>query len=90
MAPSQTETLVAPKFIHLSGIILIDNGIKLMLADRDNNRLRLLDLTTNMTTSFCTEIRGQSDGVMSTSTLTDPYPLMVVNDILYVGEYQRT
>ena len=68
-------------------IFIADN--KLLLADTDNQRLRVLNQQTSHTSSVCTGSYGHIDGDMDTCTLLYPRSLMVLNDTLYVGEYQR-
>ena len=62
---------------------------KLMLADYGNHRLRILNLKTSHTSSVCTVRASHIIGNMETCTLYYPRSLMVLNDTLYVGEYQR-
>ena len=62
---------------------------KLMLADYGNHRLRILNLKTSHTSSVCTGRASHINGNMETCTLYYPRSLMVLNDTLYVGEYQR-
>ena len=61
----------------------------LLLADSNNQRLRVLNLKTSHTSSVCTGSASHIDGDMETCTLYYPRSLMVLNDTLYVGEYQR-
>ena len=68
-------------------IFIADN--KLLLADTDNQRLRVLNQQTSHTSSVCTGRASHIDGDMETCTLYWPQSLMVLNDTLYVGEYQR-
>ena len=68
-------------------IFIADN--KLLLADTNNQRLRVLNQQTSHTSSVCTGSYGHIDGDMDTCTLYYPRSLMVLNDTLYVGEYQR-
>ena len=75
-------------FNHPRDIIFIA-GNKLLLADALNDRLRVLNQQTSHTSSVCTGSAGHIDGDMDTCTLDYPFSLMVLNDTLYVGEYQR-
>ena len=68
-------------------IFIADN--KLLLADTGNHKLRVMNQQTSHTSSVCTGSHSHIDGDMETCTLFYPHSLMVLNDTLYVGEYQR-
>ena len=61
----------------------------LLVADRQNNRLRVLNLITNTSYSICSGERGHSDGDFSTCSLDGPYGLLVLENDVYTGTYQR-
>ena len=69
--------------------IIFINDNKLLLADTFNHSLRVLNQQTSNTSSVCRESVGHIDGDMDTCTLCYPHSLMVLNDTLYVEEYQR-
>ena len=58
----------------------------LLVADQGNNRLRVLDLTTNTTSSICSGVQGHSDGDLSSCQLNYPCSLLKVADTVYFGE----
>ena len=53
-----------------------------------NYRLRVLDVTTNTSSSICSGVRGNSDGDVSSCQLNSPWFLFEVNDVVYIGEAQ--
>ena len=75
-------------FYYPREIIFIDDD-KLLLADTFKHRLQVLNQQTSHTSSVCRESVGHISGDMDTCTLYYPHSLMVLNDTLYVGEYQR-
>ena len=60
---------------------------KLLIADSSNDRLRLLDLITNTSTSICSGVQAHLDGDLSSCQLQGPWSLLTVNDVTFVGEY---
>ena len=67
------------RFGDLRDIVLINNGTQIIVADFRNQRIRVLDLRGNMTTSFC----GHFDQLCNNSIV--PESLGVVNGSLYIG-----
>ena len=61
---------------------------KLLIADSENHRLRVLDLITNTSTSICIVVEGHLDGDLSSCQQQGPWSLLTVNDVIFVGEYQ--
>ena len=61
----------------------------IVVADYGNSRLRILDMTTNTSSSICTGVQGYEDGNNSTCQLTHPSALGWIHATLYVGEYLR-
>ena len=59
---------------------------KLLIADKSNHRLRVLDLNTNTSSSICSGASGLLDGDLSTCQLNRPWSLLTVNDVIFVGE----
>ena len=51
--------------------------------------MTILNQQTSHTSSVCRESVGHIDGDIDTCTLYYAHSLMVLNDTLYVGEYQR-
>ena len=58
----------------------------LLVADQGNNRLRVLDLRTNTSSSICSGARGHADGDFASCSLFIPLSLLKVNDTIYIGE----
>ena len=75
------------RFETLQGIIFLHD--KILVADEGNNRLRVLDLNTNQTSSICSGERGHKDGNLSICSLAEPYSLMLHEGEIYVGENRR-
>ena len=59
---------------------------KLLIPDLSNHRLRVLDLTTNTSTSICSGVIGHLNGDLSSCQLFGPRSLLTVNDVIFVGE----
>lgn len=66
--------------------ILILAEKNLILADRNNHRLRVLDLQNNNTWSICSGVRGHKGGNFTYCEILRPDSLLVVGETLYVGE----
>lgn len=79
----------ASLFSYITEPMLTDNGRKLLLANEDNNRLRVLDLESNTTFSLCAGTRGHKDGDMDSCTLDTPHSLMVSGHSLFIGENKK-
>lgn len=75
------------KFNRPLGIVFLDRDI-LLVSDSFNCRLRMLDLSTNTSSSICSGKRGYSDGNLTTCQLDDPRALMIKNDIVYIGMFR--
>lgn len=73
------------KFNNLLAIVLLTENT-LLVADSDNNRLRILDLSTNTSTSICSGTFGQVDGNLSDCSLVGPWSLLIWQNTLYIGE----
>ena len=65
------------------------NSHTLLVSDTYNNRLRVLDLITNTSSSICTGEWGHADGDFSTCTLYHPYGMRILDETLYIGTYQH-
>lgn len=65
------------------------NNHTLLVSDFYNSRLRVLDLISNTSSSICTGAYGHADGNFSTCSLKRPRGLLILNETLYVGDYQR-
>ena len=61
----------------------------LLVSDRYNNRLRVLDLNTNTSYSICNGENRHADGNFSSCSLYRPYGLTILEDTIYVGTNQR-
>lgn len=79
--------LLTAKFNYAREIILTKNRTQLLVADRRNHRLRLLDLLLNVTTSICTD-RSVPDRANGCG-FSDPYSLFVMKETLLIGETQN-
>lgn len=75
-------------FKTLQGILLVERDT-LLVADESDNRIRVLNLNTNQTSSICSGEKGHQIGNSTACTLTEPNSLMVLNGELYVGEWRR-
>ena len=67
-----------------AGLAFLSRGT-LLVADMNNNGLRVLDLTTNSSSSICTGVGGHSDGDASSCQLTQPWSLLKENDIVFIS-----
>lgn len=59
---------------------------KLVVADTQNDRLRILDFDREETSSICSGVAGHRDGFTGECSLSKPRSLLVVNQTLYIGE----
>ena len=75
------------KFNNPGGMVLL-SATTLLVADQDNNKLRVLDLDLNTTTSICTGRQGHGNGDLASCQLSFPQSMLVSCDTLYVGEYK--
>ena len=71
------SSLLNSLFLYPSGMIFIQTN-KLLIADKDNKKLRLLDLDEDKVTTL-----NLCNGCVS---LHLPYSIMLTNDALYVGD----
>lgn len=63
---------------------------KMLLADRKNNRLRIIDMQSNMTSSVCSGEKDHRDSNnLSACGLNNPRSLYKLGDTIYVGEKKR-
>jgi sugar lactone lactonase YvrE len=68
--------------------ICIDNN-NLYITD-SNNRIRKLDLTTNIVSTFVgslTGVSGETDGDVNQALLNGPFKISIVNNIIYFTQY---
>ena len=61
---------------------------KLLIADLINDRLRVIDLITNTSSSICSGVKGHLDGDLSSCELDHPWSLLTIKDVIFVGGYQ--
>jgi len=66
------------RFFHPAAVIKLSDS-KLMIADKANGKLRVMDLKTRQTTTFCTGMPAKCD-------FYDPRSLLLDGDELLVGE----
>lgn len=77
------------RFYTPSETVLVNERTVLLVADHNNNRLRIMDLLTNTTSSLCTGEDGHIDGDLASCSTKHPRCLLIVGDTLYIGEAQR-
>lgn len=70
------------------GITFLSKDV-LVVADQMNHKLRVLDLSSNTSSSICSGIQGQQEGNVTSCRLSEPLAVMVVGDTLYVGATER-
>ena len=68
----------ATRFFHPAEMLKLNKN-KLMVADKANGKLRVLDLLTRQSSTFCTGLPKKCD-------FFNPRALLLVGDELYVGE----
>ena len=76
------------KFNYPVALIFLDIHT-LLVSDQYNHRLRVLELTTNLSISICSGEYSLADGNFSSCSLRYPVGLLVIGDKIYVGDYQR-
>lgn len=62
---------------------------RLLLVDRGNNVLRILDMNTNTTSTICNGASGHVDGNFSVCQFENPQTIYRFNDTFYIGEDHR-
>ena len=63
------------------------NDKRLLVADQDNSKLRILDLSDEVVTSVCTGVRGHRDGGRDECQVLYPHSLMMSSEGgILVGE----
>ena len=65
------------------------NNHTLLVSDHVNNKLRVLHLINNMSSSICSGEAGHADGNFGTCTLYRPYGLLILTDTVCIGSNQR-
>ena len=76
------------QFNHPFAVIFLNNHT-LLVSDYHNDRLRVLDLINNTSSSICSGDVGHADGNFSTCTLIRPVGLLTITDTVYLGSNQR-
>lgn len=76
------STIQKSSFNGLKGILLLDSGRTLLVADESNNRLRVIDLQSMAVTSICTDSPGSVGSSVDQCTLNQPRALLRWNDTL--------
>ena len=61
------------------------NSHTLLVSDYTNDKLRILDLITNTSSSICTS----ADGDFSSCSIDGPWELLILEEKIYIGAYQR-
>ena len=78
---------------HQPRSILMLNEKRLLVADQDNSKLRMLDLSDEVVTSVCTGVRGHRDGGRDECQVLYPHSLMMSSEggvlVGEVGGYIR-
>ena len=72
------------RFSYPNSFKFLDN-YTLLVSDRNNLRLRVLNLISNTSSSVCSGAVGHADGSFSTCSLAFPRGLLILNETLYVG-----
>lgn len=62
---------------------------KLLMADRDNHRLRYLDLKLDIVVSICTGEENSRNGNLRSCEILNPRTLLVFNNTIYIGTVGR-
>ena len=62
---------------------------ELVIADGVNNRLRILNLRTNITTSICSGYPAHGDGSLRTCSVSQPQAFLLLNETVYIGSEKR-
>lgn len=83
----QDGTFLDSRFSSPNELLLIDNNRKLLVADTNSHRLRVLDRVSNTTESICNGAVAYTDGDISSCSLFSPQSLFVLGDSLYIGEH---
>ena len=60
-----------------------------IVADRYNHRQRISDIHNNKVSSICTGVEAHKDGSVNECQLYYPQSLLLLNNTLYIGTYQR-
>ena len=61
------------------------NNHTLLVSDKYNDRLRVLNLITNTSSSICSGEHGYADGDFSICSLVSPRGLLTLTDTVYIG-----
>ena len=69
--------------------LLFLNNHTILVSDHYNNRLRVLDLITNSSSSICSGEEGHADGNFSSCTIQRPLGLLTLTDTVYIGSYGK-
>lgn len=80
---------LSAKFEYPYGLLLIDGRQKLLVADEDNGRIRILDLDANTTASVCDGAKTTVDGNLQRCSVRYPYSLLVIGDTLFIGGLRK-
>ncbi|WP_028080942.1 hypothetical protein [Solimonas soli] len=78
----------AARFNRPYGMALADDGA-LLVADRDNNRIRKVTLAGVVTTFAGTGAEGHADGALASATLHNPQDVAAHGGIVYVADTQN-
>lgn len=69
--------------------LMIIHGNKFLVADQDNNRLRVIDVNMNRISSICSGTEANTHGDFSSCELNQPRSLLISGSTLFVGGYYR-
>ena len=81
-------TFSSTRFALPQNLIFLNNHT-LLLADEQNNRLRILNLRSNMSSSICSGMQGHAEGDLASCQLFYPYALLIINSIIYVSDHKH-
>lgn len=82
-------SLLSASFKRPKGIVFVPQENLLILADDYNNKLRVLNLNTNTTSSICTGQIGTKSKNLRRCRMELPCSLMLNRSTLYIGTWER-
>ena len=77
------------RFNHPTGILLVDEGKTILVADQPNGSVRKLYTDDQTTRTICRKKYGRAFGGPAVCGLDNPYSLLVNGTDLLIGEHQR-
>lgn len=77
--------LIRARFLYPHDIVPLST-VTYLVADRYNNRLRVINTANNTVSSICTGTSGTLDGSIDSCNLDNPLSLLLHNGQIYVGQ----